>query len=358
VSLRLGGEILFIKCEEIRIKREMSQKKIGEFDFIKKISRGCLIRPANIIKAVGDDAAAFNLDSNRVSLITTDLLVERIHFLREKISGFDLGYKSLAVNLSDIAAMGGEAREAFVSIAIPQNCPLEYIEAAYNGMKRLAADFDVNILGGDTTRSKIDLVINVAVLGTVARDELLTRDAARPGDIIFSTGYLGDSKAGLHLVLNNIPADSEDLKTLLKTHVLPEPHLREGRFLAKRPGTHAAIDVSDGLSSDLGHITEQSAVGAILYADMIPVSSSLQNFCDRFDFDPVDFALSGGEDYTLLCTTAEENADETAHKYEKTFKRRLFRIGKITADRRVEIIYADGKSKPIIPAGWDHFKAE
>ena len=336
----------------------MSLKKIGEFEFIKKISRGCLIRSDSIIKAIGDDAAAFTVDPDRISLITTDLLVERIHFLRESISGFDLGYKSLAVNLSDIAAMGGEAQEAFVSIAIPQNCPLEYIEAAYNGMKRLAADFDVNILGGDTTRSKIDLVINVAVLGTVAREELLTRDAARPGDIIFSTGYLGDSKAGLHLLLNKIPADSEDLKILHKAHILPEPHLREGRFLAKRPGTHAAIDVSDGLSSDLGHIAEQSSVGATLYAEMIPVSSSLQNFCDCFDFDPVDFALSGGEDYTLLCTTAEENAEETAHKYEETFNRKLFRIGKITADRRLKIIYTDGTSKPIIPAGWDHFKTE
>jgi thiamine-monophosphate kinase len=336
----------------------MSLKKNGEFDFIKKTSRGCVIRPDSIIKAIGDDAAAFTVVPDRISLITTDLLVERIHFLRETISGFDLGYKSLAVNLSDIAAMGGEAREAFVSIAIPQNCPLEYIEAAYDGMKRLAAEFDVNILGGDTTSSKMDLVINVAVLGTVAREELLTRDAARPGDIIFSTGYLGDSKAGLHLILNNIPADSEDLKALYKKHVLPEPHLREGRFLANRPGTHAAIDVSDGLSSDLGHIAEQSAVGATLYADMIPVSSSLQNFCGRFDFDPVDFALSGGEDYTLLCTTAAENADVTAHKYEETFNRKLFQIGKITAARRLEIINTDGTSKPIIPAGWDHFRAE
>src|SRR5210317_424431 len=138
----------------------MTLKEIGEFGFIKKISRGCLIRPDNIIKAIGDDAAAFTTAADQLSLITTDLLVERVHFLRASISGFDLGYKSLAVNLSDIAAMGGTARESFVSIAIPQDCPLDYLEAIYDGMKDLATKFDVNILGGDTTSSKIDLIIN------------------------------------------------------------------------------------------------------------------------------------------------------------------------------------------------------
>ena len=141
----------------------MKLDDIGEFGFIKKISRGCLIRPDNVIKSIGDDAAAFTVAPDQVSLITTDLLVERIHFIRNSISGSDLGYKSLAVNLSDIAAMGGIAREAFVSVAIPQDCPLEYMEAFYDGMKRLAARFDVNILGGDTTRSKEDLIINIVV---------------------------------------------------------------------------------------------------------------------------------------------------------------------------------------------------
>ena len=232
----------------------MTLKDIGEFGFIKKISSGCLIRPQNIVKAIGDDAAAFRSDAGQLSLVTTDLLVERIHFLRDAISGFDLGYKSLAVNLSDIAAMGGTAREAFVSIAIPEDCPIGYLEDIYSGMKDLAAKYEVNILGGDTTSSKIDLILNVAVHGAVAEKEMLCRDAARAGDIIFSTGFLGDSKAGLHLILNHIAADSDELKSLLNAHLLPEPHLHEGHLLAKHPETHAAIDTSDGLSADLGHI--------------------------------------------------------------------------------------------------------
>lgn len=334
----------------------MNLKEIGEFGFIKKISRGCLIRPENIVKAIGDDAAAFKPDAGQLSLITTDLLVERIHFLRDATSGFDLGYKSLAVNLSDIAAMGGTAREAFVSIAIPENCPMDYLEDIYRGMKDLAAKYQVNILGGDTTGSKVDLILNIAVHGAVAEKEMLCRDAARLGDIVFSTGFLGDSKAGLHLILNQIAADSDELKSLLKAHLLPEPHLNEGRFLAKQKAVHAAIDTSDGLSADLGHIIEESHVGARLDADKIPLSENLVKFCSRYDFDPAAYALSGGEDYTLLITAATETADKIATAFQEKFKRQLFAIGEITDTGRMELILPDGRIETISSTGWDHFK--
>jgi thiamine-monophosphate kinase len=336
----------------------MNLKEIGEFGFIKKISQGCLIRPDNIIKGIGDDAAAFIAEPGYLTLITTDLLVERIHFLREAISGFDLGYKSLAVNLSDIAAMGGTAREAFVSIAIPEDCELDYLEQIYSGIKNLAARYEVNVLGGDTTGSKIDLIINIIVQGIVPKQEILCRDAARPGDIIFSTGFLGDSRAGLHLILNKIAADTGALKSLLRAHLVPEPHLREGRFLARQPGVHAAIDTSDGLSSDLGHIVEESRVGARLFADKIPVSRELKEFCTRFNFDPIDYALAGGEDYTLLCTTNPERADKIADAFAKEFKRPLFKIGKITAENKLTLIYPDAKTKSITLTGWDHFRTK
>jgi len=336
----------------------MTLKEIGEFGFIKKISRGCLIRPDNIIKAIGDDAAAFTTAADQLSLITTDLLVERVHFLRAAISGFDLGYKSLAVNLSDIAAMGGTAREAFVSIAIPDDCQLDYLEAIYSGIKDLAAGFDVNVLGGDTTRSKKDLIINIVVQGIVSKEELLCRDAARPGDVIFSTGFLGDSKAGLYLILNEVAADTEALEALLRAHRVPQPHLRQGRFLARQTGVHAAIDTSDGLSSDLAHIAEESRVGARLYAQKIPISPNLKDFCTRFDFDPIDYALSGGEDYTLLCTIAPQHAAKIASAFEKEFKHPLFAVGEITAKKQIQIVYPDGETIPLTPTGWDHFKAK
>jgi len=333
-------------------------KDIGEFGFIKKISTGCLIRPENIIRAIGDDAAVFKTDSNEVMLVTTDLLVENVHFLKNATSGFNLGYKALAVNLSDIAAMGGTAKESFISIAIPKDCDLEYLEDLYNGIKHLAAEFDVNILGGDTTSSKAGLVINITVIGSAPEYEIMYRNTAQPGDIICSTGFLGDSRAGLHLILNpqteikNIASLS-----LFNAHILPKPYLREGRFLARQDGVHAAIDVSDGLSSDISHIAEESHVGIRLFAEKIPISENLQNFCRYFSFNPVEYALSGGEDYTLLCTISRDKSDQVLKKYLDEFHQPLYPFGEIIKNSDIrEIVFSDGQIKTFTPSGWDHFK--
>jgi thiamine-monophosphate kinase len=336
----------------------MNLRDIGEFGFIKRISRGCLIRPQNVIKAIGDDAAAFIPVPGQIILVTTDLLVERIHFLRDATSGFNLGYKALSVNLSDIAAMGGIAREAFISIAVPENCPIEYLEDLYNGIKTLAAEFDVNLLGGDTTRSKADLIINVSVVGYAFEKEILCRNTAQHGDIICTTGFLGDSRAGLHLIINDIKADSNELKALLDAHLLPKPYLGEGRFLARQGGVRAVIDVSDGLSSDIGHIAEESNVGIRLYSEKIPVSNNLEKFCTRFDFDPVEYALAGGEDYTLLCTISPDKADHVAADYLKRFRNPLYQIGEITDSGDMELILSNGRIRSFTPSGWDHFQYE
>ncbi|MEJ2521067.1 MAG: thiamine-phosphate kinase [Desulfuromonadales bacterium] len=336
----------------------MTLKDIGEFGFIDRISRGCLIRPAGIVKAIGDDAAAFRSDPELLNLVTTDLLIERVHFMRDAADGYSLGYKALAVNLSDIAAMGGTARNAFVSIAVPQDVTLDFLDDFYRGIKRLAAEHEVNILGGDTTGSSVDLIINVVVTGTVAEKEVLFRDKARVGDVIFSSGCLGDSRAGLHLVLNRITAGTPYLKTLLNAHLRPKPLLREGRLLAAHGGVHAAIDVSDGLSSDLGHIVRLSRVGARLFIDRLPLTPALQQFCRRFGFDPVEYALAGGEDYALLFTVAPSEADAIARDYFTTFGQSLHRLGEITDSGKIELIEGSGVSRVIVPTGWNHFKKE
>jgi len=175
----------------------MELSEIGEFGFIRRVSRGCLIRSEGVERAIGDDAAAFLVPSDELTLVTTDLLVERVHFLRDATTPFNLGHKAMAVNLSDIAAMGGTAREAFVSTAIPVGCPVEYLDELYDGMKSLAARYGVNILGGDTTGSAADLVLNVTVVGHVRRNEVLYRSGAKPGDAVCVTGPVGDSRAGL-----------------------------------------------------------------------------------------------------------------------------------------------------------------
>lgn len=335
----------------------MTLKTLGEFGFIRRVSRGCLVREEGVVRGIGDDAAVFRPDTGNLTLVTTDLLIERVHFLRDAATGFELGHKAMAVNLSDIAAMGGTPREAFVSIAIPDDCPLRYLEDLYDGMRALAASFDVNILGGDTTGSKSDLVLNITVIGQVREDELLLRSGARPGDIVYSTGTLGDSRAGLYLILNRIPADSEPLEGLRRAHLLPQPHLEEGRFLAKLKVVTAAIDVSDGLAGDIGHLARESGVGVRLYADRLPVSDPLRAFCRRFGQDPVAYALAGGEDYTLLLTVRPDSAADLERRYRETFDRPLYCMGEIIDNDAQEIVSPGGGATTIAPGGWDHFRA-
>lgn len=335
----------------------MGLKDIGEFGFIDRISPQCCISRERVYKAIGDDAAAFWSDPGTLTLLTTDLLLERIHFQRSAGSGFDLGYKALAVNLSDIAAMGGEAREAFVSIAIPEDCPLDYLEALYEGMRHLAAEFGVNILGGDTTASQQDLVINIALTGSVPETEILCRDGARPGDWIGSTGCLGDSRAGLHLLLQEIPRDTPELAALYQRHLRPRPHLHEGRLLARHGGVSAAIDVSDGLSSDLQHLLVASRTGARLQASRLPVSSELEAFGRRFGQDPLEFALSGGEDYTLLFTLRPEQAQSLQKAYQQAFGSSFSILGEITDSGKLEL-ESDSGTRLLRASGWNHFQSQ
>jgi thiamine-monophosphate kinase len=335
----------------------MTLKSIGEFGFIEAIRPGCLIRPDNVLKGIGDDAAVFTGNSNETMLLTTDLLVERIHFLRKTTSAFNLGRKALAVNLSDIAAMGGTPLDAFVGIAIPDDCSLDMLKELYDGMKSIAAEFDVNILGGDTTGSKIDLVISICLTGCVPNKHVLYRHAARPGDRIYTTGRLGDSRAGLMILQNSGESEKKTFDMLVSAHLLPRPHVREGRFLAMEAEVHAAIDVSDGLSADIAHIALQSGVGVRLYREKIPLSEPLKDFCDRLGLDPVDVALTGGEDYVLLVTVSPKAAQDIETRYRKVFAMPLFQIGEIVEAGRMEILGPDARIETLRPSGWDHFKS-
>lgn len=328
---------------------------IGEFGLINRIRQKCLVRPERVFKGIGDDAAAFRTDCEKLTLMTTDLLVERVHFMRQATSGFYLGHKAMAVNFSDIAAMGGKPKEAFVSIAIPEYCSLEYLDDLYQGMQDICSRFGVNILGGDTTGSKQDLIINVALTGEVSGEEILCRDGARPGDRICSIGYLGNSRAGLHLMVNELPRSSSELDVLYQAHVAPWPLLNEGRFLATSRAVTAAIDVSDGLSSDLGHMCAASQTGTRVHASSLPLSPELTVFCAQYGFDPVNWALAGGEDYALLFTVRPGSLSELRMEYEREFKRPFAVIGEMTGERDLVLVDSSGKEMPLAPTGWNHF---
>ncbi len=334
----------------------MNLEEIGEFGFIRRISRGCIVRPEGVIMGIGDDAAVFTLEEKEAALVTADLLVEGIHFLRDSICGFDLGYKAMAANLSDIAAMGGTAREAFISIAIPPTVSLEYLDGIYDGMKGLAGEFSVNILGGDTTASKRDLVINIAVVGSAPRDEVLFRGGAREGDLIFVSGFLGESRAGLHIILDREHDRIEAFESLVLAHMRPRPHLREGRFLAHHGGVTSAMDVSDGVASDLCHMAKASGLGALLDSSDIPITDALRKYCGLCGLDSVEFALQGGEDYVLLFTVDPEKSDQLRKDFENSSAIPLFPIGVMTSGDKIELTGKDGIRRPISKTGWDHFR--
>jgi len=331
--------------------------EVGEFGFIRRIRPGALFRPGAVVRGIGDDAAAFRPAGGRLALVTTDLLVEGIHFLREEGRFRDLGWKALAVNLSDIAAMGGEAREAFVALAVPEATPLEALEELYRGIGDLASRWQVNVLGGDTTAAPRDLVICITVYGEVAEAELLTRAGARPGDALVVTGTLGDSRAGLEILLGRARAEGEDVAALVCAHRRPVPHLAEGRFLAAAGGAvHAAIDVSDGLGADLGHLLEESGVGARLFAARLPVSQALRRFCRGLGRDPAEYAFAGGEDYVLLAAVAPEAVSALGKGFRERFGGDLAVIGEITAAGVREWIDETGSARELSAPGWDHFR--
>jgi thiamine-monophosphate kinase len=331
----------------------MKLKELGEFRFIDRITNGCLVRTEGVIKAIGDDCCVFKAPENRVILLTTDMLVEDIHFLRNSITPHELGRKSLAVNISDIAAMGGIPGEAVISIAIPGTIEVEYLDQLYEGMKSMAREFQVNLLGGDTTSSPAHLVINVALVGWAAEDEVLYRSGAKEGDVIFLTGAVGASAAGLDIILSG--RDFVDRGELFDAHLNPTPQIKEGRIIAGLKVANSLIDVSDGVASDLGHICEESGVGALLEESRIPVTETFRSYCSKFQLEYEKLMLHVGEDYVLLGSVPAESADKLKDALESAGCR-FYPIGMIIKGEGILLKGPDGKTRKIAASGFDHFK--
>ena len=234
-------------------------------------------------------------------LVSTDLLMEGVHFLREKSSPEDIGWKTAAVNLSDIAAMGGSPVATFLSIALPKDAQEEWAERFIKGYAEISDLFDVPLLGGDTTSSLRDIAINVCVLGRCPSGKAITRSGARPGDVIYVTGPLGDSAAGLQAILKNLER-TEDVLTLIHRHKRPFPRLRAATDLIDTGVVGAMMDISDGIASDLRHILDASEVGAVVKLDRLPLSEQLLKVCQEQSWNAYELATGGGEDYELLFT--------------------------------------------------------
>ena len=330
----------------------MKLKDIGEFGFIERIRKGCLIRDKSVIRGIGDDCCVFSTSGEIATLLTTDMLVEKIHFLLGTISPYQLGRKSLAVNMSDIAAMGGTPREAVISIAVPDTVDLAFLDDFYEGMKSIAEEFEVNLLGGDTTSSPEHLVVNVALVGEARVDEILYRSGAEVGDVIFLTGPVGSSAAGLDILLKKREVDEEDL---VEAHHDPYPHVKEGRIIASMKVANSLIDVSDGVAADLNHICTESKLGAVIEEEMIPTTEAFRAYCKRFNEDANHLSLHVGEDYVLLGTVpaqAEADLREALRSQDCEF----YPIGRTVSDAGLKLQVRDGSIKVIGASGWDHFK--
>lgn len=282
--------------------------------------------PKDVV-GIGDDCAVIPISDKDVWLITTDILVEGTHFLKEQSSPVDLGYKSIAVNVSDIAAMGGVPNYAFLTLAIPKDLDRIWLEQLSAGMKEACQKWNVNLLGGDTVCSKKDIFLSVTLVGRTSSQQVKYRNTAQVGDILCVSGYLGQSGGGLKFLQENV----SNGERFIEAHFRPDPDPKLGAWLASHEEVHAMMDISDGLNRDLTRLLEASKCGAVVETTHLPISKELMQVCELRGWDPLEIALTGGEDYCLLLTIAEES-------FTQKFRETLYPIGYIT-DREGKIDY-------------------
>jgi thiamine-monophosphate kinase len=325
----------------------MKASELGEFGLIELLAEiVAKSRGEALLVDIGDDAAAWRTEA-AIQLATTDALIQDVHFTLSTITWRELGWKALAVNLSDIAAMGGVPKYALVSLGLPGDTEVEHVTQLYDGMVELARRYDVAIAGGNIAVAPL-VVLSLAVTGSAPSD-VLTRSAAAPGDQIAVTGYLGASGAGLAMLKKGLQFDEETTTCLREAHLKPQPRVVEGQILA-RTGVKAAIDLSDGLVSDLAKLCKASGVGAEIRAERIPIHPLVSA---AFEQDCLNLALSGGEDYELLFTGRVEVMD----RVKGLMPCPLSVIGEIVNEEpgRVRLLNEQGKEIGVERGGWEHF---
>ncbi|MCK4535534.1 MAG: thiamine-phosphate kinase [Desulfuromonadales bacterium] len=323
--------------------------ELGEFELIKRI-KARVGHGSGILRGIGDDAAQLEIEPGFQLLTSTDLLIEKSHFDFAWTLPEDLGYKAVAVNLSDIAAMGGTPRYLYLGLACPGSAEVERIEAFMDGALELAENHGVILVGGDTCSSPGPWVISVTVEGVVPAGRAIGRDGAQPGDVILVSGTLGDSALGLSLLRQGGVVE----EALAMRHHRPQARVELGQALAETGCVTAMIDVSDGTVSDLGHILQASGAAGILDVPKLPLSDAFATAL-RNRPDLVELALAGGEDYELLFTTAEEDL-AVILAVGKQLGIPLTPIGKIRSGEPVLYLRdASGHEKSCLAHGFDHF---
>jgi thiamine-monophosphate kinase len=330
----------------------MKISELGEFGLINILSNlidknkpECV---SNILIDTGDDAAAWRNDS-AVNLATVDCLVQEVHFNLDKISWCKLGWKALAVSLSDIAAMGGTPKYALFSLALPGETDVDDVVELYEGILELGNKHEVKIIGGNISKAPVVFIDSIVYGIAENPDIMLTRSAAMPGDEIAVTGYLGAAAGGLRIIKNELSFSDEINKPLLQAFNTPLPRIEEGQKLAAN-GVKCAMDICDGLIAALGHICQASRAGAVIDINAVPINPAVKT---AFGNDALEMSLSGGEDYELLFTAPHDIVDNVKKQLECP----VTVIGKIVAGDKQEVKLLDneGKTYNLSGKGWNHF---
>lgn len=324
----------------------------GIIDIIRRRSRAA---SAELLLGIGDDCAVIRRGGGLVELVSTDTLVENIHFDQVWHAPLLLGRKAAAVNLSDIAAMGGRSRYILLALALPSDFQESWLEQFMTGFLTISAEHETILIGGDTVKSENGYVISVTVIGEAGEDEILLRSTACPGDLVMVSGSLGNAAAGLEICRKGLAGESNDWQELVAAHLDPSPELALGRLIAASGLASGMMDLSDGLATDLAHLCAESGVGAEVNALSLPISAEMRAAAESLGFEPLNWAISGGEDYRLLFTVPVDNGEKLRDLVRRRLDREIFSIGLITEERGVVLLDGSGSRRDISYRGYDHF---
>lgn len=345
---------------EDKIPQRTSIAKLGEFALIAHLTNNFQITQPSTLKGIGDDAAVLDFKDKKV-VISTDLLIEGVHFDLAYMPLKHLGYKAVVVNISDLGAMNAKATQITVSIAVSNRFPLEALEELFAGISLAASQYKVDVVGGDTTSSQKGLIISITAIGEADQDEIVYRDGAKINDLLVVTGDLGAAYMGLQVlerekqvfaVNPNSQPDLEGYAYLIERQLRPEARTDIRTLLhALEVKPTAMIDISDGLSSEIFHICNQSKVGCNLYEEKIPIDPQLISTCEEFNIDSTTVAINGGEDYELLFTIDMNDFDKIKGNPNLTI------IGHMVPETEGKHLITRANTKiPLKARGWDAIK--
>ena len=338
--------------------RHLDLNALGETKLIELLTREIVLYPDNVIRGIGDDAAVLKAEGEDWLLFTTDMLIEDVHFSMSYVKPVQVGAKALVASVSDIAAMGGRPLHAVVSLGIPLKFPVEVLKGVYSGLRSAAQEYALNIVGGDTVKSPGKLIINVALIGAVGAGKAVYRSGAKPGDLVFVTGSLGNSAAGLFLCQNPGISISMEASSFLKSaHTDPKAQVKLGALLAGTGKVTSMDDISDGLATEIHEICLASGVGCRIRSPLVPQDQRMKEAAAAANRDPLSWALYGGEDFELVFTVRSGSAAAIKRLLnEEGAKCHL--VGEIVQPKAgITMELPQGYCVPLEAKGYDHFKA-